>query len=446
MHLPPIPRSLAASILSALGLLALTLSGCASTPSWNVQTQGALGDGKTKDTAAFQQTLDQCAAAGGGQVVVPPGNYLLGSIVLRSNTALVLQKGATLSGSDNPDDYPITNIRWEGTWLPGHRALISADHARNISILGPGHIEGNPALGHLRNPRGPVLIEPVECSNIRLADFSTHFQRLWSIHPTYCDNLSAENLTIRSEGGNGDGIDVDSSKNIRIENCDIDTGDDSIAIKSGRGAEGYEIARPAENILISHCRLGDSIYAGVGIGSEMSGSVRNVRIEHTTFTHANTFAIYIKGRTDRGGDIRDISAEDIDVLDATGGFLRINLLTSGKPDPHPVPGDAGIPSAGVFQFINVRVHCGTLVDATAISSKKPLDGLIILDVTGDCKKGISLANTKDAEFRELHVTGYDGAFLHTANCRGIGLDGAVPYIPPPATQPATKARSRPSPP
>src|SRR6202012_2889982 len=122
-------------------------------------------------------------------------------------------------------------------------------------------------------------------------DFPPSHRLMWSTHPTNCENVTIRNLTIRSTGGNGDGIDVDSCRHVRIESCDIDTGDDCIAIKSGRGMEGYRAARPTEDVLISDCKMGDSLYACIGIGSETSGGIRGVHIEHCQFTHAKSYAI-----------------------------------------------------------------------------------------------------------------------------------------------------------
>src|SRR6202167_5314740 len=121
------------------------------------------------------------------------------------------------------------------------------------------------------------------------------------------------NLTIRSTGGNGDGIDIDSCKHVRIDGCDISTGDDCTAIKSGRGAEAYALLQTTEDVSITNCTLADSIFACIGIRSEGSGGIRNVRIERCKFTHAQTFAIYIKTRAGRGAFIEDISASDLDV-------------------------------------------------------------------------------------------------------------------------------------
>jgi hypothetical protein len=258
---------------------------------------------------------------------------------------------------------------------------------------------------------------------------------MWSIHPTYCRNVSAKDLKIRSTGGNGDGIDIDSCAHVRIESCDIDTGDDCIAIKSGRGMEGYRIARPSEDILISNCTLGDSIFACIGIGSETSGGIKNVRIEHCKFTHARTYAIYIKSRPGRGAGIEDISATDLDVDTAPNGFLRINLLSSGIQDPEPVPGDEGVPFAKNFKFSDARVKCGTLIDAASVSPVKPIEGLTVANVTGTCQKGIALANIKGAELRNIDVTGYAGARLATRGVSGTGLEDAIAL---PTTSPTSR--------
>ena len=410
--------------LMAIFLTLLAQAGCAtvSHDPLNVRTFGAVGDGKTKDTAAFQKALDACAAANGGEVVVPVGNYLIGSIELKSSTTLRLEKDAHLIGSPDLDDYPVMKVRWEGHWIDGHRALIFAQNASHIGIVGPGHIAGNPALGGREMPRRPVIIETINGTDIRFEDFSTEHRNMWSIHPTYCQKVTAKNLTIRSTGGNGDGIDVDSCKHVRIESCDIATGDDCIAIKSGRGMEGYRAARPTEDVLISHCTLGDNNFACIGIGSETSGGIRNVRIEHCKFTHAKSFAVYIKSNSGRGAFIEDISASDLDVATAPGGFLRVNLLSSGIKDPEPVPGDEGIPSAKNFSFTGVKVNCGPLVEAASISPVKPVNGFSIVNVSGTCKKAIALANLTNAVLRDIHVTGYEGPFLTQTNVSGVGLE------------------------
>jgi hypothetical protein len=206
--------------------------------SFSIHDFGASGGGQTKDTVAFQKALDACAAAGGGTVVVPKGVYVIGSVVIGAKTTLRLASGANILGSPDIADYPLVRARFEGEFVQAHRALISAENADGISITGAGSIFGPPlTVSRLREPRGPVLIELTGCTNVVLEGFSTQYQQLWSIHLLYCQNVTARSLTIRTINTNGDGIDVDSSRDVMIERCSIDTGDDAISLKSGRGME-----------------------------------------------------------------------------------------------------------------------------------------------------------------------------------------------------------------
>lgn len=406
----------------------------------NVRTFGAIGDGKTKDTDAIQQAIDRCAVLGGGEVVVPSGDYFTGAIALRSNTLLRLEKDASIMGSPDFADYPVSQVRWEGKWIPGRVALIYAIGASNTGVVGPGRIVGNPAVGGRptqQDPlRHPALIEPINCRDVRFEDFSTSHRLMWSIHPTNCENVAIRNLTIRSTGGNGDGIDIDSCRHVRIQNCDIATGDDCISIKSGRGSEGYALLQTSEDIVISDCTMADSIFACIGIGSETSGGIRNVRIERCKFTGAKTFAIYIKSRVGRGAFIENIAVNDVDVSGTQGGFLSINTLSSGLQDQSPVPGIEGIPTTRNFHFSDVRVRdCPVLVDGVRIHPEKPLEGFSLTNVTGSCKAGIRLANVRKAELRNVNVTGVDGPLIAVNNVAGKGLERAAKVDPPKAPEP-----------
>ncbi len=174
----------------------------ASKISLSVRDFGAKGDATTNDTAAFQTALDRCAALGGGEVLLPAGDYLIGGIQLRSNTTLRLDAGATLRGTPNFDEYAVSTVRWEGKWIPGHVALIYAIDAQNVGIIGAGKIIGNPALAGRPRPdaplRHPALIEFIRCNGIHLEGFSTEYKSMWSVHPTSSENITIKNLTIRS--------------------------------------------------------------------------------------------------------------------------------------------------------------------------------------------------------------------------------------------------------
>jgi polygalacturonase len=407
-------------------IFALAAAGCANTPqkthaAFNVRDFGAVGDGTNKDTIAFQKALDECAVSGGGEVVVPAGNYLIGSVQMGNRTVLRLERDSIITGSSEPDDYPMMDIRWEGRWQPGRRALIYSANVDDTGIIGPGRIEGNPVVAAPQNPRGVVVLEPISCNHVRWEGFTVTQGGNWATHPTYCTGVTIKNVTIT---GGRDGIDVDSCKNVRIENCDLDTGDDSISLKSGRGLDGARLGKPTEDVLITKCTLRGRRFACLGIGSETSGGIRNVRIEHCKLT-SRTFGVYVKTRIGRAGVIENISGDDLDVL--AGGFLKINLTSAGNLNTadDPVEGLAGYPLGRNFSFSNVRLtNCTKLVDARDISLLRPLEGLSLANISGSCKNGISLANISGVKLRGIRVNGYTGALLTLTNVEGSGLGRA----------------------
>ena len=407
--------------LFVLALIVCALTGSALGATFNIRDFGATGDGTNKDTVSFQKALDACAVSGGGEVFVPAGKYLIGSVQIGNRTILRLETNSVIIGSPDSNDYPMLDVRWEGRWQPGRRALIYSANVDHTGIIGPGHIEGNPAVAAPQNPRGAVVLEPISCNDVRWEDFSITQGGNWATHPTYCTDVTIKNVTIR---GNRDGIDIDSCKNVRIESCDINTGDDSISLKSGRGLNGARLGKSTEDVVITNCTLVGRSFACIGIGSETSGGIRNVRIEHCKLT-SRTFGVYIKTRIGRAGVIENISGNELDVLG--GGFLKINLTSAGNLNTadDPVEGEAGIPLGRNFSFANVRVtNCTRLVDAKDISREKPLAGLSLSNITGTCAKGISLANIVNAELRDILVTGYEGTFLTRTNVQGVGLEEA----------------------
>jgi len=426
----------------------------------NVRDLGATGDGKTKDSLSIQLALDRCTVMGGGTVLVPAGDYLTGPLRIHSNTTLHLEEGASLMGSPDVADYPITQVRWEGRWIRGRCAFMSAQDAENIGITGKGKLiasaaikgryvnaDGSPIV--FRRPaaattpsagtpppgdgptnvarqdilRNPALMEFTRCKNVLIEGIFTQGNDMWSTQPVYCENVTFRNVAIHS---GADGIDVDSCKGVVIDGCEFVTRDDCISLKSGRGMEGNTIGVVCEDIRITNCTFTDAIWACIGIGSETSGGIRNVHVEHCKCLGARTFAIYIKSRPGRGAFIEDIYMNDLEVSGAQQGFLRFNILNSGLQDPNPVPGDDGIPTIRNFHFSNIRVKdVPVLVDGASIHPHKPLEGFSLTNVTGTCGKGILLANIHHAELKGINVTGFTGPLLSTFNVTGKGLEGAV---------------------
>jgi polygalacturonase len=411
------------AVVVALSVAAAVFA--AEKPALNVLDFGAKGDGVTKDTVAIQRALDTCAESGGGTVLLPEGVFLTGSLVIGANTTLQMAQRANLLGSADIADYPVINVRWEGEFRDGHRALLSASNVANVTISG-GAIFGPPLpLGKLRNPRGPVLIELTGCTNALLENFTTQYQQLWSIHPLFCNNFTARNLTIRTVNANGDGIDVESCNGVLIEKCDINTGDDAIALKSGRGLAAQSLNRPTENVVIRDCRLQSSIYAGLALGTEMSGGIRNVTVSSCIISGRQN-AIFIKSRDGRGGYMENISCENLTILKSPT-FIGIDLLKKGIQATDPVPGDvekwARLQN---FSFKKIRVQdVGELIAGTNIPAARPLDGLTLSEISGTCTRAISLANATNVNFSKIRVTGYDGALISASNVHGKGLDDAA---------------------
>ena len=388
---------------------------------------GAKGDGQANDTLALQQTIDRCAMLGGGHVEVPAGNYLCGALVLRSHVWLELAAGATIHGVPDLASYPLSQVRWEGKFIPGHTALISAIDAENIAIQGPGAIAGSEAIqGRVDLQTGyrlPALLEFSGCRQVRVEDCQTSNGGMWSIHPLYCEQIAFRRLKIAS---GADGIDVDSCRQVVIEDCEFDTVDDCISLKSGRGEEGYTIGRPTEEVRIANCSFLDRHFACIGIGSETSAGIRQVRIENCRCQGARSHAIYIKSRPGRGAYLEDIAVDGFEATGARQGFLRLNTLNSGKHDQDPVPGLEGIPSARNFRFENIRVYdLPSLVEGWEIHPQKALDGFVMRHVTGTVKSGITLAHVRHAELDDIAVTGFEGPLVQIFDVTGTGLAGAA---------------------
>lgn len=430
------------AVLTLAGLSALTSAvpaGVASAkvtpgqpkPRFDPRDFGAAGDGVAKDTHAIQLALDRCAVFGGGEVTLGAGTYLTGAIRIGSNTTLRIEEGATLRGSPDLADYPVVQVRWEGRWVPGYIGLVWAQDARDIVITGKGAIVASDAIkGRVQAETGlrhPALLEFVDVQRLVVADLRTQQNDMWSIHPVYCDDVVFEALAVN---GRADGIDLDSCRRVVIDRCEFDTVDDCISLKSGRGMEGYLIARPTEDVVITDCTFKDHRWACIGIGSETSGGVRRVRVERCRMLAAYTFAVYIKSRPGRGAFIEDIVMRDLEVSGAQGGFLRLNILDSGKQDQFPVAGREGIPTVRNLTFERIKVaDVPVLVEAVNIHPDKPLDGLTLKDITGAAGRGVTLANMRNVTLTNVTVKVAEGPRLAINNVIGRGLDGAVTLRP-----------------
>ena len=311
-------------------------------------------------------------------------------------------------------------------------ALISADHAENIAITGEGIIEGNPVVGRLRDPRGPAVVEMTECHDFRVEGITLKSFRMWTLHPTYCQDVRIAGVTFETEGANSDGIDVDSCQQVVIEGCTFTTGDDNIAIKSGKGQEGVRVGRPSEDITITNCTFIKG-YVSIALGSELSGGIRRVNISHCTFKRGLA-ALQLKSREGRAGYLEDITAEHLIVGPAP--LLEITTNYRFNPDPQGVPGEEGL-----TQFRNIRIS-DVQIDAKQLMSiegtkAKPVDGLYISRVQGTVSVGSDIQHASNVMLTDIRLEGMSGPHYFTNNVAGSGLEGAVPL----SERPSPKGKS-----
>jgi polygalacturonase len=321
-----------------------------------------------KDLGTVARALDACARAGGGRVVLPKGTTLTGPIRLHSNMELHVPEGARLKFIPDPARYlPPVLTRWEGVELMGYHPLIYAFEAHDIAVTGGGILDGSAdeatwwpwkGAGRYRNAPAnetqardrerlfamaeqgvpverrvfgegsrlrPSFFQPYRCTNVLVEGVTVSAAPFWLMHPVECTSVTFRGVTCSSHGHNNDGIDPESCTDVLIDGCTFDTGDDCIAIKSGRNADGRRIGKPCAHVVIRNCHMADG-HAGVAIGSEMSGGVHDVYVQDCTMDSPSlTRAIVLKSNSYRGGRMQDIHVTRIKAGRVDKAFLQIWL-------------------------------------------------------------------------------------------------------------------------
>jgi unsaturated rhamnogalacturonyl hydrolase len=384
---------------------------------------GAVADGKTDSSKAIFSAIDACAAAGGGRVVIPAGEFLTGAIHLKSNVELQLAANSVLKFSTNVNAYlPAVFTRFEGTECYNFSPFIYALGQTNVAVTGEGTLDGQadesnwlawvrkqtraerwmkwvllqvrlekkhtPArvkLAKLAADNVPVerrrfgvgdqlrpdFIEFIRCQNVLIEGVKIRRSPMWELHPLLCTNVTVRGVDIVSHGGNNDGCDPESCRDVLIEKCLFDTGDDCIAIKSGRNNDGRRVGVPSVNLVIRDCTMRDG-HGGVTIGSEISGGCSNVFVENCTMSSTNLNCVLrLKSNAVRGGVLQNIFMRNVTVGRVNDSVLQIDFLyeEGAKGGFKPVARNVVMENVAVAQtprVLNVRGFPGAEISGVRI--------------------------------------------------------------------------------
>ena len=353
----------------------------------NLKKFGAVNDGITLNTKAFEKAIAALEKKGGGHLVVPAGVWFTGPIVLKSNIDLHLEVGAVIQFSGDESLYPVIKTSFEGLDTRRCQSPLSANGAENISITGKGVIDGNGQFwrpvkkskmtdgqwkevlerpGGVESKKGywvpnqayadaeksanmnvpkasteeewnrikrflrPVMVSLVNCKNVLLQGVIFQNSPAWNIHPLMCENIILDDVLARNPAyaQNGDALDLESCKNALIVNSKFDAGDDGICIKSGKDKDGRLRGRPCENVVVDGC----TVFAGHGgfvVGSEMSGGVKNILVENCQFLGTDV-GLRFKSTRGRGGIVENIFIDNVSMTDIKTDAITFNMYYGGK--------------------------------------------------------------------------------------------------------------------
>ncbi|CAH1212551.1 hypothetical protein PAECIP111892_03775 [Paenibacillus auburnensis] len=425
---------------------------------YNIVDYGALKDSPVPATGAIAAAIEVAGNHGGGIVYVPAGTFITGAVRLGSNIELRLSPGAVLSFSTDPADYPAVEARWEGVKRQVHSPCIYAENAVNVSITGSGTLEGNGAPWwnkHRNHPEAleyprPTLIGLNNCRRVTIKDVTLLNSPSWTVNPIQCSNVTIDNISILNpaDSPNTDGINPESCSGVRISNCNIDVGDDCIAIKAGTEDTAERI--PCENISIMNCTMIHG-HGAVVLGSEMSGDIRNVTISNCVFKETDR-GIRMKSRRGRGGIIEDIRVSNI-VMDGVICPFTINLYyfcgPKGKEkyvwDKNPYPVTVETPAVRRIHFANItarNVHAAagflyglaeqyvseisfTSVDISMAQNAVPGHPDMMTGIDNMNNRGFFLGNVRDVQFHQVTVENHEGPAFYVENGENVQVISCV---------------------
>ncbi len=447
------------------------------------------GDGKTMNTAAFEKAFAALAEKGGGKLVVPPGLWLTGPIKFRSRTELHVERGALIQFSGDHKLYPLMIIDLKGEKEVDSVSPIFGENLEDVAITGEGILDGGGDAwrpfkksklnegewkkllksGGVLNDKGDIwypsreamdggkLVEELRKKNVHnIADYQPghHFLRPkmlrligvkrllienvtfqnppnWTVNPILCEDVSILNLRVFNspDAQNSDALDLESCRRAIIRGCVFDTGDDGICIKSGKDAVGRRIGVPTEDVLVENCVVYHA-HGGFTIGSEMSGGVKNMRVNNCLFLGTD-IGLRFKSTRGRGGAVENIFISNINMQDIPGDAINFNLYYGGKSplDDTVAKAETNFPSASEETPAFRNIHMENIVVRGAKNAivlqglpEMPLKNITLKNADFSSEFGVTAVDAENITFDNVRVEHKTGEALKTFRVKNSKLD------------------------
>ncbi|MFB6344009.1 glycoside hydrolase family 28 protein [Saccharicrinis sp. FJH62] len=459
----------------------------------NITDFGAVSGGQVMNTKAFADAINAVSEKGGGKVIIPSGIWLTGPVILKSNLELYTEPGALIIFSKNKDDYPLVKTSFEGldTWrcispiygkdlenvaLTGSgvwdgsgdvwrfvkRSKLTAGQWRDLVASGgvvnkegdgwypseqfmraaenadmnvPANLKTKEDYMKIRDFLRPVMVGIQNSKRVMLNGPTFQNSPAWCIHPLIIEDLIVKNVTVRNPwySQNGDGLDVESCKNVIVDNCNFDVGDDAICIKSGKDEDGRKRGIPSENLVITNNIVYHG-HGGVTVGSEMSGGVKNMHVSNCTFIGTDV-GLRFKSNRGRGGVVENIYISDIKMADIPTNAISFNLYYGGKSVSEMLEDGGPQTAAETYpvteetpQFKNIFMKDITVKGAQQAVYVQGLpemnvENVSFTDMILEAEKGILLIDSKDISFDNVDLYTPAKNAVEIYNCKNVNADG-----------------------